>query len=221
MLILEYNPNNPDIMGIIREHWTDLQASPTFGNIFINLPRLVHTRGKNLSDSLVKANTTYPKADPPSKTQGGSKTPTITICRNQFKCKSCPKKSNQKGIKSIITKQTYILPSKDLYCTTRNLIYALECNVCHKQYVGETKRSFKERIAEHLGDIKNKRLNKPLGKHFSLPGHQTGSILTFILETLKGDPDHPLSVIKRRTRERFWIYRLRTPEPLGLNTMLC
>jgi hypothetical protein len=109
-----------------------------------------------------------------------------------------PKKANQKEIISTITKHTYILPLKDIYCTTRNLIYALQCSVCHKQYVGETKISFKERMAKHLGDIKNKRSNKPLGKHFSLPGHQSGYIKTFILETLKGDPDHPSTTKRRR-----------------------
>jgi hypothetical protein len=99
------------------------------------------------------------------------------------------------------------------------LVYALECKVCHKQYVGETKRSFKERIAEYLGDIKNKRLNKPLGKHFNLPGHQFGSIKTHILELIKQDPELPETTTKRRSREYHWIMKLRTPDPIGLNSM--
>jgi hypothetical protein len=142
-------------------------------------------------------------------------------------CKNCPKPANQAFIKCTVTKQTYKLPplrgskpSKSLSCQTKNLIYALECKVCHKQYVGETKRTFKERIAEHLGDIKNQRLNKPLGKHFNLPGHKFGSIKTCILELIKDNPDLPETTIKTRAREYFWIMRLRTPDPFGLNSMI-
>jgi hypothetical protein len=85
--------------------------------------------------------------------------------------------------------------------------------------VGETKRTFKERIAEHLGDIKNLRLNKPLGKHFNLPGHKFGTIKTFILEIIKSDPEVTFTMTMRKTRENFWIMRLRTPDPHGLNSM--
>jgi hypothetical protein len=217
LLILEYNPANPDVMGYIMNHWPDLQTSPLTGEIFTKAPMLVHKRCKNLSDSLVKANTTYPKPDPGvTKTNyNGEKSP----CKTQFKCKCCPKKSNQAGIKCTITKQTYKIPTLRLSCQSKNLVYALECSVCHKQYVGETKRTFKERIAEHLGDIKNMRLNKPLGKHFNLPGHKFGTIKTYILELIKSDPEVTLTTTRRKAKEHFWIMRLRTPDPFGLNSM--
>jgi hypothetical protein len=84
--------------------------------------------------------------------------------------------------------------------------------------VGETKRSFKERYAEHKGDIKNGRLNKPLGKHFNAKNHKAGHIRGVILETIHQDPDLQSCTELRKQRERFWIYRLRTPEPFGLNS---
>jgi hypothetical protein len=85
--------------------------------------------------------------------------------------------------------------------------------------VGETKRTFKERIAEHLGDIKNLRLNKPLGKHFNLPGHKFGTVKSYILELIKSDPMVINTTTRRKAREYFWIMRLRTPDPHGLNSM--
>jgi hypothetical protein len=218
LLILEYNPANPDVMSYIKNHWGDLQASTLLSEIFTQPPLLVHRRCKNLSDSLVRANTTYPKPDPVGRKStnfDGERNP----CKTPFKCKCCPKRSNQLGIKCTITKQTYKLPTLRLSCQSKNLIYALECSVCHKQYVGETKRTFKERTAEHLGDIKNLRLNKPLGKHFNLPGHKFGSIKTYILELIKSDPELTTTTSQRKAKEHFWIMRLRAPEPLGLNTM--
>jgi hypothetical protein len=218
LLILEYNPANPNVMGFIQNHWDDLQSSSLLAEIFTKPPLLVHRRCKNLSDSLVKANTSYPKPDPGGRSNtnyNGEKNP----CKTPFKCKCCPKKLNQMGIKCTVTKQTYKLPSLRLSCQSKNLVYALECTVCHKQYVGETKRTFKERIAEHLGDIKNLRLNKPLGKHFNLPGHKFGTIKTFILELIKSNPDLITTTSRRKAREYFWIMRLRSPDPFGLNSM--
>jgi hypothetical protein len=84
--------------------------------------------------------------------------------------------------------------------------------------VGETKRSFKERYAEHKGDIKNGRLNKPLGKHFNAKDHISGHIRGVILEVINIDPALPKCTEIRKERERFWIYRLRTPETFGLNS---
>jgi hypothetical protein len=63
------------------------------------------------------------------------------------------------------------------------------------------------------------RLNKPLGKHFNLPGHQFGTIKTYILELIKSDPELPSTTSKRKSKEHFWIMRLRSPDPLGMNTM--
>ena len=33
------------------------------------------------------------------------------------------------------------------------------------------------------------------------------------------DPNHPDAIAYRRAREKFWIYRLRTLYPLGLNVI--
>ena len=37
------------------------------------------------------------------------------------------------------------------------------------QYVGETGREFKMRLKEHLGYVRNSKLNEPTGLHFNLP----------------------------------------------------
>jgi hypothetical protein len=59
-LTLEYNPANPDILGIINEQWDLLQSSPKMSKLFAEKPMLAHKRAPNLRDLLVKATTCYP-----------------------------------------------------------------------------------------------------------------------------------------------------------------
>jgi hypothetical protein len=39
------------------------------------------------------------------------------------------------------------------------------------------------------------------------------------LELIKQDPELPETTTKRRSREYHWIMKLRTPDPIGLNSM--
>ena len=46
-------------------------------------------------------------------------------------------------------------------CSDRNVVYALICCKCDKTvYVGETERMLKERIDEHLRDVRSKLRNR-------------------------------------------------------------
>jgi hypothetical protein len=103
MLILEYNPRNPNVMGFIYARWDDLFSSQILSEVFQTKPMLVHKRCKNLKDMIVRANTTYPKPDPPSHPPDwnnlGSK------CKNALtNCKTCPKRDTQKSIKCNVAK---------------------------------------------------------------------------------------------------------------------
>ena len=102
---------------------------------------------------------------------------------------------------------------------TQNVIYCLSCSKCKVQYVGETKRATMIRLKEHLADITNKR-NKPVSNHFLKPNHDPSHLVPTILETVSGDPTLATTTSFRRERERIWIYRLRSPTPLGLNVMV-
>ena len=39
-------------------------------------------------------------------------------------------------------------------CNSRECIYIIKCNKCNHFYVGETKRTIKERLSEHISKIK-------------------------------------------------------------------
>jgi hypothetical protein len=81
----------------------------------------------------------------------------------------------------------------------------------------QTQTGNKKEPSEHQGDVRNKRNHKPVAHHFNSPNHSIKSMQCTILETITQDPELPTSTIHRRSREVFWINRLRTLDPLGLN----
>ena len=87
------------------------------------------------------------------------------------------------------------------------MIYLLECDKtnCKEKYIGETERNFKERVKEHIGYTRTKKLNQPSGYHFNLPGHSIHNMKFTIVEKVKSsDP------IYRKEREKDFINKFDT-----------
>ena len=57
------------------------------------------------------------------------------------------------------------------------------------RYIGETERSLKDRISEHIEYINSKKCSEPEGEHFNQPGHQKSDMRVLILE--KVESFHP------------------------------
>ena len=69
-----------------------------------------------------------------------------------------------------------------LSCQSRNIIYIIMCTKCNEQYIGETDRSLKDRISEHKGYIRTKKLNQATGAHFNLPGHSVSDMTVMAIQ---------------------------------------
>ena len=105
------------------------------------------------------------------------------------------------------------------HCPTRNLVYLITCTNFVKQYVGETKREFKFRMAEHERDTRVKR-ETPVSIHFNESGHSFENMIFQILQIqiiLSTGPEDNRSTTRRQICERYWIYQLHSLKPLGLN----
>ena len=129
------------------------------------------------------------------------------------KCNNCVACHYIKEGKSIETDNAQWKINKRVNCSTKNVIYLLECNKnnCRQKYVGETERNFRERVKEHIGYARTCKLNQPSGFHFNLPGHSIHNMKFTIIEKVKSnDP------IYRRERERFHIEKFDTFH-FGLN----
>ena len=107
---------------------------------------------------------------------------------------------------------------RKISCRSSNLIYAVTCNNCGIQYVGQTLLRIKDRFLGHLGDINNANQDKPLGKHFSQGNHRgIDDIRITVLEFIKMPPRSPQAITIRHRVERNWTQVLRTLAPQGLN----
>ena len=99
------------------------------------------------------------------------------------------------------------------HVTQKNIIYMITCekencqqkNKIKQKYIGESGRSLKDRICEHLGYVRNKNLKQATGLHFNLPGHSRDDLKVTVLEkVVSTDP------LYRKEREAFHIRRFNT-----------
>ena len=72
--------------------------------------------------------------------------------------------------------------------------------------------NFKERIKEHITDHDNN--EKTVGSHYNLPGHQKAYFKVQVIERVM-----PNDKFYRLEREDFWMKKLNTMNPIGLNVM--
>ena len=94
----------------------------------------------------------------------------------------------------------------------------IQCNRCHLQYIGETKRRLKDRFNEHRGtidnpDTKSKPTTCTAAEHFlTAPNHTANDMQLIPIEKVFSNRD---SV--RKAREAFLISKGRSLLPHGLN----
>ena len=86
-----------------------------------------------------------------------------------------------KGCKSFVDKKKVIKAkhsdhqvelSKHFDCTTRNIVYIIECRKCGDQYIGQTMHFLKDRFLYHLGYARREEVEKVTGGHFNIPAHK-------------------------------------------------
>lgn len=103
-------------------------------------------------------------------------------------------------------------------CNTPGVIYYLECK-CGKGYVGSTVRPLKVRVLEHISRVRNRVTKAPLTHHFLTYQHECTDLRVSVLEVIKKQvfADKHKNLLRR---EAWWIYRLGTLQPEGLNNEL-
>ena len=103
-------------------------------------------------------------------------------------------------------------PAQDITCRTRNVVYGILCTRCQATvYVGETERELRERMTEHLRDVRLKK-DKPINYHFGEKDHRLSDMAFIVLEKTYG-----ADRTERQLRESVWIKKLSTTRPMGCN----
>ena len=118
----------------------------------------------------------------------------------------------------------------EVTCKTSNVVYLIECNKCHVQYVGESGQELSSRVSDHKTRLYKHDATKKetvLIRHFHRGACKDALFSIRIVEVCEGEarkgPGKPLDpevTRKRRAREAFWIRRLHTLYPYGLNDRL-
>ena len=97
--------------------------------------------------------------------------PCITTCKiktdKNNTCKTCDMLITSPEFTSNLTGKTYYTKSFDpLDCSTKNVIYGIECTLCGLLYVGETRQTLRSRMNQHRYDARDPKY-RILYNHFS------------------------------------------------------
>ena len=134
---------------------------------------------------------------------------------NKRGCKTCQHIKITDTFRSSVTKKSYKVHTS-VTCKTKGVVYLIECRKCPKQYVGSTKNALHIRLNGHKYDIKHKKTQKPVAKHFNRRGHSMEHLTIMVIEKLRNN-----NIQFRRRRERFWIDKLECMAPEGMNLIWC
>jgi len=140
---------------------------------------------------------------------------------NSKHCKTCIHINVTKKYTSTSTRRQYnIVRSFD--CKSSNIIYLITCNLCNKQYVGETQRKLSDRLTDHRSNIRTHK-NTPIANHFNLPQHSIKNLSITPIDSITAQEfvdfrDDRQKIKKRLLHlEAYWQLQLQTHEPYGIN----
>ena len=103
--------------------------------------------------------------------------------------------------------------SGHIRCTSQNLVYGIFCEKCAQViYVGETKQTLYARHLSNFSRIRTSHQDE-ISKHFSSGNqHSIKDYKVFGIQKTNREDEY------RKAREVFWISKLKTLRPHGLNT---
>ena len=213
-LSVTYSRALPNLKEVMLKHWHILKVNPMFEKIFEKPPLLSFRRNKNLKDligsNVIENGKIKKRVTPKIK---GKCSPCFSskknLCCNQIKDTTTFQSNQTKKIFDIY---------HNVNCKSKHIIYLLECLQCKIQYVGKSETEFNLRINNHRKDVNNP-CGIPASKHFSKPGHDFNHHAKFIIiEQLRNiDLSKEMITFRLKQRENFWIDKLQTFAPKGLN----
>ena len=198
----------PNISNIVRKHWTILNINRTLQGLFQEELITTFKRNRNLKE-LIGNNCI----------ENGK----VKRAKNTFtigKCSPCLSKTGNLCCSQLtfISQQTKRKLKIYHNCKSEYVIYLMECTLCNKQYVGKAETPFNIRSNNLRKDTKN--ANAILAcRHFQEQGHNFNSHAKFIIVDKLVNTSSSKDILRERLiqRENFWIQKLKTLVPNGLN----
>lgn len=142
---------------------------------------------------------------------------------NKKICKTCKHILETNYVRDKNDARVYL--EHQLDCQSKGLVYLIECSNCKIKYVGETIRKLKDRINQHRSDVKTNR-DTVVATHFNTVCKNIDYLKVIPLEKVQRNVPRPYCVagmpdksddVRFYLREQFWMKKLNTLSPLGLN----
>jgi len=194
-----------------------LIVTPKLSTIFKNtIPKIVFKRGTTISNYLTSTRY-FPHLDETDQININILSELAsyhTTIYYQFKLTTCqhPRCKCCSHIPDINLYKMYNIPlNTNMDCNSKDLIYLIICSKCKKKYVGETTRKLKDRLNNHTSDIRLKK-NTTISIHFNSYLHTLHHLQIISIQLLSSNQH-----TQRHEIEKYWINRLHTFYPYGLN----
>ena len=168
-----------------------------------------HKRSPNIRDILVR--TKLPALTPQYQ---------LPTCKAKNRtCNYCPLLNLTGTFTHPVTERHHSTKQK-ISCQSNNLVYMLECNVCHILYIGQTKNAIMKRTYQHLCDIRLNNPNSTVARHYNAHKDLPATPLQVHILDFIGIPCKTTAAQQKGLeREKIWISRLNTLVPSGLNLL--
>lgn len=199
-LVLTFSKALPNIHSILRKHLKTLHQSDRLKKAFPDPPIVAFKRDKNIKDILVH------------------KKHNLIFYKQQNVCRPCAK--NCVLCSHVIESGTFKDNDGNEYtvqglidCKTVGVIYGINCTECNKLiYIGQTGDTLYQRMLLNFSKIRTRKTDDPIANHFTQHCHSAEDLKVFGIERVFGTETY------RKVKEAFWIKKLKTLEPYGLNT---
>ena len=203
--IVTHNPLNPPLRRWFREFLPILHTSSRLQKAIPSPPLLGERNSKSLKNILMPSSLPIPTDN--------TLNPGCYKCNKQ-RCVVCATHMQEtRTFSSDHTSETFTI-RHNMTCETTNVVYLLFCQKCsHTQYIGETKNSLKQRFYQHRSNI-NKNTGTPVALHFNSSNHSLSDLRCIAIEKQFTD-----NYERRLKREAFWMTKLKTVLPHGLNAL--
>ena len=204
--VIEFNTSLPNIGKIINKYWDLLKLSPNFAVRALHnyKPVVAFKRARNIKDILVKTNF-----------QNSSDKDYMSYKCSRARCSHCCNIVEGNSFSSS-NNQTEFKIGFNASCTSTNVIYLITCKKCEKQYVGQTGQQVGKRMNSHRFDINSftdPAFSTHVATHFNEGTH---SLKDFSFMPI----DNVQNSMERLMKETYWIHKLGTVFPQGLNSKL-
>jgi hypothetical protein len=205
--ITEYNPTMPNLRTLIEKFWPILAKSSGTRNLLKYSIVYGFRKPRSILDSIVRAdlpsNDVRHKKDPPR-------------CNRATTCRHCPVINHTGFIKSTTNGRQFKCLKK-VTCTSNNLIYCITCQICLKQYVGQTMNKLLIRINQHKSMVRTLK-DTPVANHFDSHNiRENIPIEMHVLQLIREIGDK--GKLSRNKWESIWMARLNSYIPNGLNIL--